>query len=382
MKSFHCGQCGQLVFFENVRCERCEAPLGYIPDLGEVSAFAPADDGTAQPAPGGRGQALPPLPQLRGGKRLQLDDSRRRGPRRRHTLRRLPAHRHHPQPGHAGQPAALVQGRGSQAPAAHTLDMLGLPIGTGERQADRPMRFAFKESTDDEPIFTGHADGLVTLNIAEADDAGRERMRAQMHEPYRTLLGHFRHEIGHYYFDRTVRGTHWIEPFRARFGDERADYRRARAALRVRHAAGVGGPIRQQLRHHASLRGLGGDRALPAHRRRPRHRRRLRPGAGPGDERLPQLSDQTAVDEASFHNLMQRWFPLTYALNSLNRSLGAPDAYPFALAPAVVAKLRFVHDVVSAARRTGRAAMAPAAQPRPGRRQPAAAAKADGAAQG
>ncbi len=51
---------------------------------------------------------------------------------------------------------------------------------------------------------TGHAGGLITLNVAEADDPERERQRKSMGEPYRTLLGHFRHEIAHYYWDRLV----------------------------------------------------------------------------------------------------------------------------------------------------------------------------------
>ncbi len=76
-------------------------------------------------------------------------------------------------------------------------------------------------------IMTGHEDGLITLNIEEADDAVREAARKAMHEPYRTLLGHLRHEVGHYYWDRLVDGTDWLAPYRALFGDERDDYARA-----------------------------------------------------------------------------------------------------------------------------------------------------------
>ncbi|UCF25265.1 MAG: zinc-ribbon domain-containing protein, partial [Ralstonia sp.] len=45
MKTYHCNRCQQLVFFENVRCERCEALLGYLPEVGEISAFEAAGDG-------------------------------------------------------------------------------------------------------------------------------------------------------------------------------------------------------------------------------------------------------------------------------------------------------------------------------------------------
>src|SRR5690606_37751331 len=97
-----------------------------------------------------------------------------------------------------------------------------------------------------EPVLTGHASGLITINIAEGDDVERERRRTAMDEPYRTLLGHFRHEIGHYYWDRLVRDGNRLEGFRALFGDERADYA---AALKRHHEEGPPADWRD---HHIS----------------------------------------------------------------------------------------------------------------------------------
>ena len=74
------------------------------------------------------------------------------------------------------------------------------------------------------PMLTGHENGTITINVAEADDSERERLRTTMGEPYRTLLGHFRHEIGHYYWDRLIAGKPAQSRYRALFGDERADY--------------------------------------------------------------------------------------------------------------------------------------------------------------
>ena len=74
---------------------------------------------------------------------------------------------------------------------------------------------------------TGHDNGLVTIALAEADDAYREQSRVAMHEPYRTLLGHFRHETGHYFWDRLVRDRGRLEACRAMFGDDRQDYGQA-----------------------------------------------------------------------------------------------------------------------------------------------------------
>ena len=104
---------------------------------------------------------------------------------------------------------------------------------------------------------TGHDKGLITINLAEADDSERERMRQQMGEPYRTLLGHFRHEIAHYYWDRLVRNAPGIEEFRQLFGDERRGLRRgAAAALRQWAAAGLAGAFRDRLCQHPSVGGF------------------------------------------------------------------------------------------------------------------------------
>ncbi len=133
-----------------------------------------------------------------------------------------------------------------------------------------------------EPVMTGHDHGLITINLAEADDSERERMRRQMHEPYRTLLGHFRHEIAHYYWDRAGarhaghRGVPAVVRRRAR-----GLWRGAAAALQQRAAAGLAGALRHRLRQHASVGGLGGDLgALLPHGRHAGDRFGVRP-AGP-----------------------------------------------------------------------------------------------------
>jgi Putative zinc-binding metallo-peptidase len=78
---------------------------------------------------------------------------------------------------------------------------------------------------------TGQDSGVITISLTEADDATREQNRVCMGEPYRTLLGHFRHEIGHYYWNKLVRdGSR-----RAVFSDDRLDYG---AALQRHYAEG------------------------------------------------------------------------------------------------------------------------------------------------
>ncbi|MBF5009033.1 zinc-binding metallopeptidase family protein [Burkholderia pseudomultivorans] len=350
MKTFHCSRCSQLVFFENTKCERCDALLGYLPDVGETGAFEPVGDGrwrSLHPAAAGhlyrqcRNYAIEQvcnwmIPDACGDALCQACALTETIPNLASPDNRLLWYRL----------------ESAKRRLLYTLLVLGLPVESRAAHPERGISFAFKASTPAEPVMTGHANGLITVNLAEADDVARERIRSEMREPYRTLLGHFRHEIGHYYFERLVSETRWIEPFRHCFGDERSDYQ---AALDAHYANGSPeGWENAYVSEYATMHPFEDWAETWAHYLHIVDTLDTATACGlvlaPDDTSLPTLSDQTSVDEASFGNLMRRWFPLTYALNSLNRSMGMPDAYPFVLAPAVVTKLRFVHDLVSASR--------------------------------
>ena len=116
------------------------------------------------------------------------------------------------------------------------LQSLELPLVPRSEDPERGLAFDFLESLPDEArVLTGHASGIITLNVAEADDDYRERNRESLKEPYRTIIGHLRHELGHYYWDVLVDGGAWLTRFRELFGDERADYA---AALQKHYADG------------------------------------------------------------------------------------------------------------------------------------------------
>ena len=134
----------------------------------------------------------------------------------------------------------------------YTLYQLKLPLSSRQEWPNEGVAFHFLRSTNGEPVMTGHDEGIITLNIAEADSAFRENMREKMGEAYRTVLGHLRHEIGHYYWDRLIRNSQSLEPFRKLFGDDAPGLRRGRAAaLRAGRARQLAGVIHQRLRHHA-----------------------------------------------------------------------------------------------------------------------------------
>jgi hypothetical protein len=199
-------------------------------------------------------------------------------------------------------------------------------------------------------VLTGHDNGLITLNVAEGDDVEREKRRAALGEPYRTLVGHFRHEIGHYYWDRLVRDGGRLEAFRTVFGDERDDYN---GALQ-RHYSG-GPPPNWSIRfisayatshpwedfaetwaHYLHIV----DALETARSYGINVRARLTPdGAGANIDFNPYAAPSAG-------RLVDAWVPLTVALNSVNRSMGQHDLYPFVLNESVMRKLEFIHDLI------------------------------------
>ncbi len=364
MRVFHCDHCGQLIFFENVRCVHCEHLLAYLPDLGVVGSLERVGDGLWQsPLPRAEGRRYRLCPNYTRENvcnwAVPADDPNPlcRSCRLTRVIPDLSA------PGHRLAWAKLET---AKRRLIYTLLALELPLVDRGADPGRGLAFEFLADPPDPSaprVLTGHAGGVITVNVAEADDAERERRRLQMHEPYRTLLGHLRHEIGHYYWDLLLRDSPRLEAFRAHFGDERADYA---AALERHHADG---PPADWQEHYISAYAsahpwedwaeswahylhlcdaleMAADCGV-----------RLRPPRR-GDPALPAVHDPVEGPR-SFDALMADWVPLTYLLNNLNRGLGLPDAYPFVLGAPATAKLRFVHATIQAARGSGDAASSP-----------------------
>lgn len=204
------------------------------------------------------------------------------------------------------------------------------------------------------PVMTGHRNGVITLNVAEADDDERARRRVAMHEPYRTLLGHLRHESGHYYWDGLIAAhPDRLAAFREVFGDDSVDYGQALSLHYANHAnaqtpawqadyvsayatAHPWEDWAETWAHYLHMVDLLETAAAYS-------TRVIVPG-NPPDE--AEEVNSPFAGETDFDQLVSQWVPVTLLLNSLNRSLGQNDAYPFALTPGALRKLRFVHDVI------------------------------------
>ncbi len=351
VRLFECQHCGQLLYFDNTQCERCGHVLGYLPDQTMLSALI--EDGAdswralADPDRSVRFCANADHDACNWLVPADAADAFCRACRLNRTIPNLAE----------GDNLLLWQRlETAKHRLVYGLLRLGLPLVSKFDDAENGLAFDFLAGSgatfqEGPNIVTGHAQGLITIDIAEADDAERERHRRDMAEPYRTLLGHFRHESGHHYWERLVRDGVWHQAFREMFGDERRDYG---AALDTHYTRGP--PPDWQERYvsgYASAHPWEDFAETWAHflhivdtlETAVFFGLRIHPKAG----RHPVLKMESDFDpyrQGDFDALVEAWLPVTYAVNSLNHSMGQPDLYPFVLAPAVIGKLRFVHGLI------------------------------------
>jgi len=329
MRAFKCGHCGQLLFFENSRCLRCRRPQGFVASKLDLVVL---DDGA-------------------GAKWSRCSNA---------ELARCNWVVEHHDPAGLCMSCRLTKTRpadtdldglkqfavaeGAKRRLIFQLLDLGLPIGSD-------LGFDLL-SSEQRLVTTGHADGVITLDLAESDDVRREQRRVELDEPYRTTLGHFRHEIGHYYWPIIVEHAGHLDEFRRLFGDERIDYQQAIdrhyeegppadwqrsfvSAYATMHPWEDWAETFAHYLHICDTLETAAEFGLVV--------------AGPHDLDDPALVAAPSADvlEGSFDAIVRNWLPLTYALNALNRSMGADDLYPFTLAERVIRKLSFVHERVA-----------------------------------
>lgn len=356
--SYRC-QCGRPVFFRNSLCLGCKTPLGYEPDLAQVLALEPGPDANTWKIHGQDKRGL--------WKRCKNFDSPAgcnwllpaaeiepeslcRSCRLNHTIPNLD------DPDNSRWWRTIEN---AKRRLVSQLLGLGLPLRSKvSEDHERGVMFDFLRSPPKGPrVLTGHANGLITLNVEEADDAQREKIRQQLHEPYRTLLGHFRHEIGHYYWDRLVANTPWHERFRALFGDERQDYA---AALKRNYDQGP--PTDWADRHissYASVHPWEDWAECWAHYLHVVDSLDTALGFGLRGEdveaaaepfTVKDLYDPNASDANRVILLINAWVQLTTILNELARSMGQHDFYPFVMSRPVLKKLHFIQMLVKETR--------------------------------
>ena len=230
----------------------------------------------------------------------------------------------------------------------YMLIRLGLPLLTRSDDPEEGLGFDFLADEPDGPkVMTGHANGLITIDLAEADDGEREKRRTQMGEPYRTLIGHFRHEVGHWYWDRLARDSGRLDEVRAVFGDDTEDYGEALN----RHYENGPPPNWQErfVSSYATAHPWEDFAETWAHYLHivdtldTASAYRIGATTADGEWEAHGIDPYTEPD---LQRILLAWTPLTVALNAVNRSMGLPDLYPFVLTPAINEKLGLIHRLV------------------------------------
>lgn len=315
MKPMHC-RCGQVVYFYNNTCVRCSRMLAFDP--AELDMRSEAEVGSGLPACSNRLTAVrcnwTPRTDSTNGYCLSCAMS--------HTIPSLSKPENHER----WRKLELAKRR-----LVYDLLRLDLPVDPAN------LRFEFKEDRRTNPdvseqqVYTGHAQGVITINAAEADEVFREEMRQSMNEPWRTLLGHMRHESGHYYFYLVVDEGNLAEA-RELFGDETQDYD---AALQDHYHTG---PAPNWTETHISAYATSHPSEdwaeCWAHYL---HIRSV----------LEVAVDSGVVAVGRQDNWYDRFVDLVLILNEIMRSLGLPDAYPFVLNGPTARKIEFIHRAVA-----------------------------------
>ncbi|MBV8697729.1 zinc-binding metallopeptidase family protein [Bradyrhizobium sp.] len=319
MRQLHCPACRESIFFEHGRCGHCGASLAFDPVSLE---FRGNDD---QPVCANRSLiGCNWAAQADNGYCISCS-----------LTRTIPV---------IQQRNVVLWRRAEQAKRRLLYDLARLRLPLSSQAGDRHIVFDILAEDGSKPVMTGHLRGLITLSLSEADDVEREARRMRFREPYRTLLGHFRHEVGHFYWDLLVDGTKLQRPFRLIFGDETADYKES---IERYHARGdrpydrtafiseyaTSHPWEDWAETFAHflhiVSTLDSASSLPLSL----------------DRRLHQTLDDPYM-EGDFEALLASWSPVAYTINELNRSMGLSDAYPFELSAVARGKLHFVHMAV------------------------------------
>ncbi len=335
LRDFICPNCGQHLAFENSVCLSCDSAVGFSPEDLAFLVITPDDVHQGAVAPS-EYQLCANLHLAQCNWLVRVEPFRALCASCRLTRTRPADH----------DTAALgAFAEAEQAKRRLMVELFELALPVVDRQQDPTYGLAFDLlSSADEPVSTGHRDGVITLDLAEGDDVYRERVRVQMAEPYRTLLGHFRHEIGHYYFYRLVTpAPPRLQEFTTLFGDPGIDY----LSARERHYT-EGPPTgweQSYVSAYATMHPVEDWAETFAHYLHIRST--LDTAAAFGLAPANATYQRKVLGPSGFDTIIEMWLPLAWSLNMVNRSMGKADLYPFVLPAPVLEKMRFVHRVAS-----------------------------------
>ncbi len=352
MRLFTCSNCSNVVHFENTGCVTCGARLAFRPSVLEMIALDAEGTPILSPGQSAIGAVASCSNADLGGCNWLVDDGDPSG--------FCVACRHNvtiPDLTVAENLANWQKIELAKRGLFYSLLRFRLPLQTRSEDPEKGLGFAFladdpEAEGEEGHVLTGHAEGLITLNIAEASDPEREARRVALGEPFRTLLGHFRHEVAHYYWNVLVRDRDAFNAFRAVFGDERQDYGEALE----RHYA-EGPPAGWELNH---ISAYAASHPWEDFAETFAHYFHIVDALDTADAFGLRTNPDVETDAVGIElrrtfdsyatgtvtSLIRAWVPLTLAINSINRSMGQPDLYPFVLSQPVFEKLDYINELI------------------------------------
>jgi hypothetical protein len=336
MRDFTCPTCGQHLAFENSVCLSCGSAVGFsLQDMAFLVITPAGEAGHGGAVPARHYQLCANLHLAKCNWLVEV-----------HPVRQLCAScaltRTRPTDADEAGLTSFAEAEAAKRRLIAELCELQLPIVDRHRDPGYGLAFDLLSSAT-EKVFTGHENGVITVDLAEGDDVHREQLRVAMDEPYRTLLGHFRHEIGHYYFYRLVAGfPDRLEAFRRLFGDPDADYQVA-----VDRHYGQGPPTGWQHSHVSSYAAMHPAEDWAETFAHYLHiRSTLDTAAAFGLAPATATYQRRVLGPSGFDTIIDMWLPLAWSLNMVNRSMGKADLYPFLLPVPVLEKMRLIHTVI------------------------------------
>jgi len=335
MNRFRC-RCGQPIFFDSTGCVHCGSLLGFDKEKLLLRAVSAQPDGTLVADDGERYRWC------RNGSEFNACNWLIPAAAEVAYCWACGFNRTIPDQGHPRNNERFRRFESAKKRLLYTLIRLGIPPQSGFSDLREGLLLDFIEDRRSDPerfpeafVQTGYHGGVITINTLEADDEARESVRVQLNESYRSLLGHLRHESGHYYWSIFDPDADVLARFAEVFGDPGPDYAEALAAYYAN------GPAAGWQDHFISA-------YASAH-----------PAEDWAETWAHYLLIYDALETAAAHGVVQaapddlgidervaEWRLLSVALNELNRSSGLGDAYPFVLNDTVAGKLRFAHDIV------------------------------------
>jgi hypothetical protein len=336
MRDFTCPKCGQRLAFENSVCLSCGSALGF--SLNEMALLVIASGADSEHGGAVDSSQYQLCANLHLAECNWLVQKESVGG----LCRSCALTRTRPNDADTASLRAFAEAEKAKRRLIAELYELKLPII--DRDTDPQYGLAFDLlSSEFEKVYTGHHNGVITIDLAEGDDVHREQLRKAMDEPYRTLLGHFRHEIGHYYFYLLVDSSApYSERFRDLFGDPHTDYQ---AALDRHYSQGApAGWEKNFVSSYASMHPSEDWAETFAHYLHIRDT--LDTAAAFGFAPAAATFERRALGPSGFDTIIEMWLPLAWALNMVNRSMGKEDLYPFVLPGPVLQKMRFIHTII------------------------------------